>query len=87
MSWGFVLSSPRAGQPVVPGEQLPERPGGLDTVLLGRGVGGKGRALCFLSWTWPRAPVITPGLFSFFSGMLEYDPAKRFSIQQIRQHK
>lgn len=34
-------------------------------------------SICDHTWTF----------FSFFSGMLEYDPAKRFSIQQIRQHK
>lgn len=26
-------------------------------------------------------------LFCFRAGMLEYDPAKRFSIQKIRQHR
>lgn len=35
---------------------------------------------------YPIFPRLTQ-LFSFFPGMLEYDPAKRFSIQQIRHHK
>lgn len=39
----------------------------------------QGRALCPC---WPlHPPLVSP------AGMLEYEPAKRFSIQQIRQHR
>lgn len=66
---------------------LPGAAGTGHSMAVGEGGGGKDRSLCFLASTQLRVSVITPGLFSFFSGMLEYDPAKRFSIQQIRQHK
>ena len=32
-------------------------------------------------------PALTPPPAGLLAGMLEYEPAKRFSIQQIRQHR
>lgn len=38
-------------------------------------------------WWFPNTCDQRPLFFLSFLGMLEYDPAKRFSIQNIRQHK
>lgn len=57
-----------------------EHPGitwGLTTEAGQAGTIGGVSGLCLADWL----------LAGFSSGMLEYEPAKRFSIRQIRQHR